>query len=307
MAGIQKEVWAADIKEKLFPDDSFLMHSEDVSSWVDGLIVHRPNAGENPEVQKNRTVLPAPMVKRNDTVATYMLDEFTSTPSLIRDIEAAEVSYKKRASELKSHIKSLNKEIANAILASWATGLSASSIIKTTGDVFAANTPGATGNRKALTLEDLSKVKRMFNDQDIPSKGRVAVLASHQYEDLIINHKEILLSREYRADADIRNGELYSLFGFKIYTRGRNNCLRFNAAGDTVIDPMTAGAANDNAASLFWHPDFVERAKGNVKVFYNEDEATLYGDVFSAMAIAGGQKSYVDGTGVVAIVEDTAA
>lgn len=304
---IQTEVWARDIAEKLFPENSFVNESISDDAWVNNKTVHLPQAGALPEVQKNRSVFPAPLVKRTDTDATYDLDEFTSTPSLIQDIEEVEVSYNKRASVLQNHIDEQNKQIANHMAYAWAA-TAAASIIRTTGADRAANTPGATGTRKILTLADIFKVRSLMDDMDVPEEGRCMLLPSHMYNDLLENEKDILLSKDFRGDADVRNGVIMTLLGFKVYKRGKENVLRYSNAGTPVpIDPTTAGAATDNAAALFWGNRFTRKAKGAIKVYADEDKPEYYGSVFSTLVRAAGRKRYADGTGVAAIVEAVGA
>lgn len=304
---IQHEIWIADIVEKLFPKNDFMMQSVDDSAWVNFKTVHRPNAGALPEVQRNRTVFPAPLVKRTDVDNSYLISEFTSTPSLIQDIEETETNYGKRQSVTTTHGQEINKQIANWMAYFW--GATSSAVMqRTTGAARAANTPGATGNRKIFTLNDLLKIRQMFDDQDLSEEGRNILLPSHFYNDLIENEKDIMLSKDFRNDASIKDGVIEKLMGFKIYKRGRKNVLRYTNDGTPVlITPDTAAAATDNAGALVWHKDCVARAQGAVKVFEDTDKPEYYGSVFSALARAGGQKLFADGTGVAAIIEDVAA
>lgn len=300
---ILTEVWARDIAEKLFPSNEFIVRAVSDDMWVSNKTVHRPQAGALPEVVRNRNSFPATAVGRTDTDNSYDLDEFTSTPTVIRDIEDIETSYDKRSSVLKNHIDELNKQIANWMVYRW-SGTGAAQIIRTTGTDRLANTPSATGNRKKLTLADLMKARTTFNDMDVPEAGRCILLPAQWYDDLLLDEKTTLLSKDFRGEADIKDGHLMKLFGFTIYTRGRNNVLRYTNAGTPVAKlPTDAGAATDNAAALVWHQDFVSRAKGGVKVYVDYDKPEWYGSIFSAMARAGGQKMFSDGTGVLSIVE----
>ncbi len=304
---IQKEIWIADIVEKLLPENSFVNQSIDDSPFVTNRTVHRPNAGALPEVQRNRTVFPAALVKRTDTDGPYIIDEFTSTPSLIQDIEETEVNYGKRQSVTASHAKEIDKQIANWMARYWAPTL-APNFIRTSGGNRAANTLNATGNRKIFTLADLHKARTVLDDMDLSEDGRNILLPAHMLNDLIENEKDIIMSKDFRGDADIRKGRVMKLMGFNIYTRGRKNVLRYSNAGTpVVIDPSTTGAATDNAAALIWHKDCVARAKGAVKVFEDVDKPEYYGSVFSALARAGGQKTFQDQTGVMAIIEAVGA
>lgn len=300
---IQTEIWARDIAEKLFPDNSFLAQSISDDAWVENKTVHLPQAGALPVVEKNRSTFPAVPTQRVDTDATYDLDEYTSTPSLVRDIEEIETSYAKRASVVDSHSKEINRQIANWLAYSWApTALTG--MIRTSGDAAAAITPGATGDRKKLTVADIISAKDLLDDMDIDPGGRNILLPSKMYNALLKDQWQDLVSLDKTGKARIQSGVLMELFGFKIWLRGSKNILSYsNAATPVLRAPDAAALTTANAAALVWHKDFVRRAKGSVKVYADYDKPEYYGSTFSAMARAGGRKAYSDGTGVVAIVE----
>lgn len=301
---IQKEIWAADIAENLFPNNEFIAQAVNDDMWVDNKKVHRPNAGVPPEVVKNRTSLPATAVQRVDTDNEYSLDEFTSTPTVIQDIEEIEVNYAKRTSVLANHSQELNKQIANHIAFRWAPS-AASAILRTTGDARVANVVGATGNRKMLLIDDILKAKALMDDMDVPADNRNMLLPAHMYNDLLQKQWANLLSLDKAGKAKLDSGEVLALFGFRIWTRGKKNILSYtNASTPVVRDPGASALTTANAAALIWHPTYVSKAKGAVKVYSDEDKPEWYGSIFSAMVRAGGQKIFSDGTGVIAIVED---
>lgn len=303
---IQTEVWVADIKEQLFPSNAFLSNSIDDSIFADNKTVNLPQAGTLPTVERNRNVLPAPIVNRVDTVVSYDLDQFTSDPSVVKNIDEIETSYDKRQSVLRQHINQLNNALANWMQYHWSATVAAA-IKRTTGSSRAAVISGATGNRKQLALADVFAAKQALDDMDVPEEGRVLLLPSYMYNDLLLAEKTSLLSLEFTGEARMTNGMLESLLGFRIYKRGKNNVLSYTNAGTPVPrTPDAAALTSANAAALAWHPEFVRRALGEVLVYANENQAAYYGSLFSAEVRAGGRKAYSDGTGVVAIVEDAA-
>ena len=300
---IQTEVWARDIAGALFPADSFVMKAINDDPWVDNKVVHRANAGAVPSVSVNRAVYPAVAALRTDIDGNYNLDELTSDPTHIPDIEEIETNYDKRMSVLSTHINEINKQACNHLAYRWGATLVAN-IVRTTGGTTPANTPGATGNRKKLTLTDLMAAKQVLDDMDVPYEGRHILIPASMYKNLVIDFKTELMSADFRSEATIKDGVVQKIFGFNVYTRGKKNVLRYTNAGTPVrILPSTAGAATDNAAALCWHEDFLARAKGAVKIYSDIDAPGYYGSVFSAMARIGGNKVYTDETGVVSIVE----
>lgn len=303
---IQNQVWTRDIKEKLFPKNSFMVRGINDDAWVNNKTVNLAESGILPAVERNRSTLPATRVQRTDGSPNYDLHEHTTTPSLIRDIEETETNYNKRQSVVMSHSKVLNNDIANWIAYYWGATQS-ENIIRTSGDNRDAVVEGANGTRKQLTLDEIFKAKSLADDMDLPEDGRCILLPSYMYNDLIMN-KEKLLEIEISGQARIENGVIRKILGFDIYKRGKKNLLTYsNAATPVKREPTANTLTTANAAAIFWHEDFVRRAMGAVKVFANIDEADWYGSTFSALARAGGRTAYSDETGIGAIVESAGA
>jgi hypothetical protein len=304
---VQTEVWARDIKEQLFPDDSWVARSESDDAFVDNKTVHRPVAGALPTVERNRSTIPATPAGRTDVTVDYDLSEFTSTPTLIKDIEEIETSYEKRASVLRQHVRQQNLYCANWLQYVW-SATDAAGIIRTTGADRVAQVTGATGNRKAITLDEFFAAAALLDDMDVPEEGRVVLLPSFMYNDLLASEYETLLRLEFTGKARLTGRDLRELAGFAIYKRGKKNVLSYtNAATPVPRDPAASALTTANAAALFWHPEFVCRAKGMVKAYADENKPEYYGSIFSTMVRAGGAKCYTDGTGVVAVVEAAGA
>lgn len=302
---IQKEIWAADIKEKLFPNSSWLLLSQDDSPFSDGKKVHRAIAGNVDKSTRNRSVVPAPIKRREDVDSEYTLDEFTTDPMLIQDIEEVEVNYNKRQSVLAQHTRQINLDVANWMQYNWAPTL-ASTFIRTSGANrnAIADANGATGTSKKVTIPDIIAAATLLDDMEVPEDGRNMLLPSAMYNDLMNDNWQYIVNLQAEGKAVLSNGNLMSLFGLRLIKRGKKNLLTYTNAGTPAVrTPDASSLTSANAGALIWHPDFVTRAKGEVKVFENIDDATLYGSAFSALVRAGGRQLYNDGTGVVAIIE----
>lgn len=298
--GLQTEIWARSIARKLFPVNMFMGQAIDDSPFVSNKVVHLPQEGAVPGVVRNRATLPATIAKRTDNEATYNLDEYTSNPSLITDIEEIETSYAKRESVLSQHVKELNRQMAEWMAYHWAPD-QADNYVRTTGADRVAFVSGATGNRKKVALADILSAKRILDNMDAPDDGgRYMLIPSEMYNDLLEIDK--VLSAEYNQSGRLPNGIVNEIFGIKIYKRS-SSISYSNAATPVLRAPDASALTTANAGILIWHKDFVRRALGNIKVYADEDKPEYYGSVFSAMARAGGRKAYADQTGVVAIIE----
>lgn len=303
--GVQKEVWVEDIIGGLYKENKFLEKSVNADAYViNGAVVHIPQAGAASGVVKNRTALPAAVVKRTDTDVVYTLDEFTTNPRLIPNIDTIQLSYDKRQSVMSEDQATLNDLVAEWMLRNWAP-TTASQIMRTLGAARAGEANATvTGNRKMFTKESILALQKRMNKQGIPKAGRILLLPSEFLGDLEADVD--LMKRDTAKELDLENGIVKRLYGFEIYERA--SVLTYTQAGLPVVkDPGTAGAITDNAAALAWHPTVVERALGTVKMFDNTDDPTYYGDIYSFLLMGGGRQRRADGLGIFSIVEDTAA
>jgi hypothetical protein len=236
---------------------------------------------------------------RTDNDSTYDLDSYSTDPVTIRRIEEMEVSYDKRMSVLDDHIGTINEKIANQLAYVWAAE-AATQIVRTSGGSRSAFVSGATGTRKKVVLADILAAKRILDAQDVPQEGRVMVIPSEMYNDLL--ELEEITNAEKYGRANLPDGAVNRIYGFDIYLR--SSVVSYTNAATPV--KRAPGAAVDiaaNAGILCYHENFVRRALGQVHVFTKEDDPNYYGSVFSAEAKAGGRRRYASGIGVVSIVE----
>lgn len=296
---IQQEIWLRDIEGNIFPENEFYMRSIDDTPFVmGGKIVHLPHAGAKPNVEKNRTQLPAPVAKRTDTENTYELDEFTTDPVLIQDTEAIEVSYPKRKSVLFEHQATLEERIADNFAYLWSATLG-TNIVRTSGAARGATMPGATGTRKAVTKDDFIEVLRLYTRMGA-GRGGICLIHPDMYADIL--KIEGFVDASKIGSANLITGQVGRLLDFEIIQRAKTPI--YDNSGTPVRKAVGAvGAAGDNLSALFYSPTAVRRAKGEVKIFMNEKDATFYGDVFSALVRAGGRKKRADEVGVIQLVE----
>lgn len=297
---IHQEIWARDIANNIFPDNSFLLQSKDDTAWViEGKKAHLPQAGASPSVELNRNTFPAVAAQRVDTTIEYDLDEFTTSPTHIRDTDEVETSYEKRMSVLEDHLGSLDTAISYVVASRWAPTLSGR-ILRTTGADRTAMAPSATGTRKKITVADFQNAKRILDKDDVPQEDRFVLLPSEMYNDLL--EIDAILTSDKMGTANLASGAVGRLLGFQIYVRS-NALIYNNAATPAVKAYASAGAGTDNAAALFWQKQHVRRAKGSVNVYSDENNPQFYGSIFSTASRAGGSKTYTTSKGTVVLVE----
>lgn len=295
---IQKEIWAREIVNGLFADNSFASKATNDDMYVnEGKKVHIPNAGAPSKTKKNRTTVPATAVKRLDTDIEYELDEFTTDPVYIPNAETIELSYDKRNSVIYQDREQLIEDASQNLLYCW-DPTNANSIL-TSGAGEDAYTDKATGKRKAITKEDVRRLMTRFDQQRIPQTDRYLLLDAVMYAQLLASMTETDNIGFFQA-ADVAKGIVGNLYGFNVMKRSQ--VLRY-ATGGTLSTWDTTGQATDNAAGLAWHRGSVSRAMGEVKVFDSIDNPLYYGDVYSFLVRCGGAIRRNDKKGICAIIQ----
>lgn len=307
---VQVELWANFIAENIYKNNAFLNFAFNADDYVlNGKVVHIPQSGAASAVTKNRSSLPASVAKRTDTDVTYAIDEYTTDPRLIPHADTVELSYGKMDSVMRDETNALSETVAENMLINWAPSL-ATKIERTSGGggdnptIVTAHTPDATGNRVAFHEMDLRTMMTKANADNIPSEGRYCMLSAQAYDQLIASltaNQHAEYAKHYNAET----GVLGKLHGWNVMMRS-TALVYDNQATPVVKAYAAAGAADDNDAALFWHRDFVERAKGDVVAFHDDKNPQYYGDIMSFLLRMGGRKRRNDGKGVYALVQQAA-
>lgn len=298
---LNKEVWLNTIVENFYPDNSFALKSIDDSLFVDNKTVHIPNAGAPSNVEINRKKKPAEAKERTDHDLTYSMDELTSDPIYIPNIDTVELSYNKRQSILSNDRMELQRKAHQNLLYRW---VSEDLVVETTGGNRAAHTSKtANGNRKKLTKGTVSSLMTRFNMDDVPAEGRYILLDPIMYADLLEDLTGTELSA-FLASANAQQGVLGRLYGFDIMQRSQ--VLRMTSA-KKLLKWSEADAAGELAAGLAWQEQCVSRAMGEVKMFDSTDNPLYYGDIYSFLMRMGGSPRRYDKKGIATIVEAAVA
>lgn len=318
--GLQTEVWVADIKETLFFENEFINLAEDHSSFIGHKTVHIPQSGANPNVVMNRTEDVADLKRRTDDDIEYTIDNFTTDPFLVKNVEELNISYAKRQSVMGQHLATLRDSIASNTLQKWAVDASTTNVIRTGGALqslaefpeFAPHAT-ATGARGLLVVRDFARAAAIMDLQKVPKQGRYAIVPTSMYYDLFTN-EELVANRARLSKDLIEMGVVGDIHGFKIIYRGET-ILYTNAAANNLKKPATTGtnkgivpkAATDCAGALLFSKFAVSQAIGDIMVYLNEGEARSYGDIMSAEVNHGAHYTRRDNWGRVCIAQTYAA
>ncbi|MHB9003512.1 MAG: hypothetical protein ACYC6C_05550 [Coriobacteriia bacterium] len=318
---VTPEIWTDYIIGNLFKNNEFILNSIDESQYVIGTgVVHIPQAGSPSGVKRNRTLLPATITRRKDIDVTYVLDEFTTDPRFIPNIDKAELSYDKMDSCMSEDMMYLKQFVAEAMLYNWRPTY----FIKTTGTSAADNTIYGTGNRAAVKLADFVKAKEQFNRWGIAKEDRFVCINVDMKSQLVA---ELLATsaRDFSIVYDAITGELKKIEGFTIIERQStlvaSNTTLTAVAGtkyfawtstDLTYTPEqfeaieageTSAATTASAIALFWQKASVARAIGVTEMFDDQGNPQYYGDIYSFLQRAGGRVRRGDGKGVLGLIQ----
>jgi hypothetical protein len=258
LAGLNKELWLTDLLEGFYADDMFISECWDMSAFVENDIINLAEAGVNPDVLINNTTYPINTSERPDGAIALELDRFDTENTSLKHADRVEAAYDKMTSIIYGHKQALRMTFmekgAHAIAP---TADSADTpVIQTTG--------GDNGSgKKRLLYADVLRLKRKFDDAEIPEDGRILVLSAQHQEDLELEDaarfKTIMSNKQ--------------LAGFKLYFLASKRLPAYVLATSQKAAFGSAFVeATHSRASIAFHNREEMRAKGDPKMFHGKAE-----------------------------------
>ena len=294
-------IWQKTLVENFYPDNSFASKSVDDSVFMSAHKVIIPNAGKPSTVVKNRQTKPATVSGRADNDIEYVIDELTTDPIYIPDIDKVELSYDKRNSIISNDRAQLQNEAHLNLLDRWGKGVKSANVLLTTGtkerDAHTSET--ATGKRKCITKEDLLKIMTCMDADNVPEEGRYLLLDAYMYADLLADLSESD-KWMFQNSANMQKGVLGNLYGLNIMKRSK--VLRVKN-DKTLLSWSEDAVAGELAAGLAWHEKSVSRALGEIKIYDSINNPLYYGDIYSFLLRTGGAVRRYDNKGIYLLAE----
>ena len=298
------EIFRAELAENLFQNNPFLNFCRDWTSSAKGKKANWNESGSGTKVIFNMTGATPPATPRVDVRREFDLDEVKTLPEVIEWTEEYVLNYDKRGSMLNNHLMLAKERVAFRILFRW--GAAGKDIVRSTGTDRASNLPAATGTRKRVVLDDFVNARVKLDNDNVPEEGRIAVVPSAFYGDLIKIPE--FISKDFRNKDVITTGSIGTILGFDVFSISKGVVFS-NAATPNALNPQADDNADlrtpqptDNASIQLYHPDFVVKAASN-----GESKVSIidvhYGTEMSTVGVLGGSSYYQDGRGIVNIVE----
>jgi len=267
MAGLNKEIWLAEIMEGFYGDDSFLSEVRDMSAFVANDKINLAEAGANPDVLVNNTKYPVPMAERTDTALALELKQYDTKGTIVRYAESVELAYDKMQSVVYGHRKALQMQCLEEAAYNYAPTKDAAHtpVVETSGD--------KEGTLKKCSFEDLLTLKRKFDSSELPGEGRCLVINPFHEQHLM--QEDINLYKALFTMAGAR--QMFA--GFKIYQLSESRMPFYNNSTGVKLPAGTAFSRTAGYSSIAFQKDEVMRADGTLKMFAELDTVGARGDL----------------------------
>jgi hypothetical protein len=258
--GVKVEIWTGEVLRGFKRDGGFLNTIPDRSSLVKNSAIHLVDLGADPNILVNNTTYPIATTQASDGDIIIGLDKLDTENTGIREDYLFALSFDAIAEYTESHILSLLESMADRAIHAIAPAgnTTATPIISTTGA-----TDGETQARKQITKADILKLKKKFDDNNIPKVGRVLVLCPEHVQQILAFDE--LFANQYQ---NIREGQILRLYGFDIYEYGKMPL--YDASNAKKAWGAAAAPTTDRYASVAYYAPRMFKAMGMPKMFYRE-------------------------------------
>ncbi len=306
MAEIQPIKYSSELQKLVFPDNSFYKKSVQETGVADTVTaVERPVQKKIREAKEGEPkTLPLPVEVAEDGKDTYPVTQIYAEPLVITSQSELLTNYSKRQTKQQQQADEINTKVANKAAYNWLPTVQ-TNILKTTGDGRVSNVIGITGNRKAVTKDDMVALQNLLMRMN--STGNyIGLVTADFYSDLL----KIAEFTDYEKTGNrtaLAEGIVGRIVGIDIFVRSTDayhiGAVYNNAA--TAVKKAAVSAETDRPGNLFWSPKAVCSAEGKLNTSVNPDRAEyLGGTLISSWTRFGAAHSREDERGVVALLED---
>jgi hypothetical protein len=301
-------MFSQQVEKRTRPNNSFVNYSVDESSFVRGEKVVSPVEGDDPTGITNPSKFPLTLEQNDDDSSEWPISLHATLPQRISDDQMLMVNYNARQHIIDRHMAVIDAMAARKILFDWAP-TNASMIIDSSGGATPASLAkwGATGNRKAVTKDNIIDAVTALSEDDADSEIYM-LIPSTFYGSLLKIQDFVDYNKTGRSDL-LAKGFIGEIAGAKVLRRSTGVIYAANGARLAVVEKKTTDstkafsvAADANQGILVWNPTCVTRAFGPATPYIDPKSGQLLGSTVNFSQRAGGKKRK-DGLGVVAIRE----
>lgn len=335
--------FSTEITKYLYPDNTFVKKSvNDAAFAASGETTTTAEAVDGPIVTKGRVYAKSLLNGDNAPVATvkvrknnkkdWTMEYFHTEPTVLSGSEtSAEVAYNARQDQLLAHSEVLDLATSNFTAVEWSQGEVGvadtvdtvqgkdNHYVFTSGAARLNAVEGATGNVKAISVNDMIAAKSALNRQLITKGvGGAEVLyflpTDEQYSDLLKLDKFVDYDKTGQ-NSKLEKGEVGKIMNITVLNpRIRKDwnanalysytALAVTSTDLTKIEDTALSGASMVSAGLIWSDKHVRRAEGSAIVFPWMNSPLYYGDLFAVEQRFTADKKRSTGDGVVMLVEN---
>lgn len=266
MAEVKKEAYTREVERGLTHAETatFLDGIKDQSQYVvdgdEAQVIHSTFFGVKPDVLINNTTYPIDIQQLDGDDFTVSLDKYQTKATPVTDDELYAATYDKMANVKQSHVESIAETKFDKAIHALApqSHTNSTPVLVTTG------ADDGTG-RKRLVRADIVRLKKAYDDQKIPMKGRRLVLCNDHIQDLLLDDQKF--ADQYY---NYTTGKIANLYGFEVYEYVNNPY--YVVATKTKKSFGAVPGATDRQASVAFVVSRAVKASGKTKMYWKKAE-----------------------------------
>ena len=257
----QQIAFLRSLKEEYVAIDTWMNEAEDLSAFAaDGQTLVFPEAGASPTVYKNR-VTDVDSVEPSETTNEVALDVYDTQNYKIRNIYLHALSFNKIQYYTKKSSDSIVKQEVEDTAHEFCPDASGHK------KIVIPSTGAARNGYKMLTLDDITTLARALDNAEFLDNGRILVLPSDMWWDLVTNNKILQGQLERQPNTGVLEPLMVSYYGIKIYKSVQQLGVGYDVANSVKAVQGTVITGDVVPAGFLFISSQVFRASGQFLMF----------------------------------------
>ena len=256
---VKQEIWTGEVLRKVSTLEAatFLDGLPDYSRYANNNVIHMAYMGVEPKVLINNSTYPLPTSALASEDIGLSLDKYQTEVTIISDDELHASASDWMSVTRDMHAGAITKE-------KFKKALHAIAPAKHTTETPVLTTTGPeTDGRKSLTRSDIIRLKKAYDQLEVPMDGRRLVLCPDHVHDLLE------LDQKFSAQYyDYKSGRIAGLYGFDVYEYGA--APYYDQEAKTKKAFGTTPGAKDVQGSIAFYAPYIAKASGETKMYFSE-------------------------------------
>lgn len=313
--GVLAEIFAKEIKDKLYASNAFLNVFTNTSEWVNGRTVHIPNFNSSASIiidGNNESTGSAydygfNADGVNDEDLEMTLKAFETTPLKVQNIEELTTSYPKFQAVVRNTVSQLTEKFGTHQLYNVGVSVSSGRTYATTGALSASTGPNSS-TRRVIQYQDIVNIAKNMDLDDLPAEDRYIVMHPEMYYELL-NDKNVTNAEKFGDGAPLPTGVIKRIANINIMTRSSVLVSSGTPGSNFALyapKDYTSTFSGNSYCSLAFHAPSVAFASTEVDVYSQERDVYKKADIVSAMIYGAAKLARTDSKGAYILYQATA-